>query len=91
MFENKKIINFWTKLDQILIEDVHAMGDLGVDILYNMLTLFFTHSTLPSELKTLIIAPLVKNMDGNVHSPGNYRPIALLSIIFKLNLGRTGR
>ena len=35
-------------------------------------------------LKKILIAPIIKDHEGDVHDPGNFRPIALLSNIFKL-------
>ena len=38
----------------------------------------------PSELQKLLLTPLVKDLEGDVHDPSNYRPIALLNGNFKL-------
>ena len=37
-----------------------------------------------SNLKNILIKPILKDRDGDLHDAGNFRPIALLSQLFKL-------
>ncbi len=44
-----------------------------------------------SSLKTILIKPLLKDRSGDIHDPGNFRPIALLSHLFKAYEGILNR
>ena len=44
-----------------------------------------------SALKTILIKPILKDSSGDIHDPGNFRPIALLSHLFKAYEGILNR
>ena len=51
---------------------------------FTLISKLFEHEYCPTTLKKIIIVPLLKDSDGDVHAPGNHRPIALLSHFLKL-------
>lgn len=44
----------------------------------------FQHRVLPSEMMKVILVPLIKNRNGNINDPNNYRPIALATASSKI-------
>lgn len=53
-----------------------------IDVLVYLINFSMSSGVFPDELKTAIVKPLFKKNDK--HDPGNYRPIALLSIFSKI-------
>ena len=51
----------------------------GDPVLGKLLELFWHLEKVPAILKKTILVPLLKDSDGDVHDPANYRPIALCS------------
>ena len=51
--------------------------------IFNILKQAFENESPINCLKLIHIKPILKNPDGDVHDPGNFRPIALLSQLFK--------
>ena len=58
------------------------------DYLYYLLTLLFNmcilHGYLPPQMISTVLIPIIKNKSGDVTDKGNYRPIALSSVISKV-------
>ena len=45
---------------------------------------FIVHGFLPSDLTDTLLVPIVKDNTGDISDKGNYRPIALASVISKV-------
>ena len=50
-------------------------------LLFNMCIL---HGYLPPQMISTVLIPIIKNKSGDVTDKGNYRPIALSSVISKV-------
>ena len=47
---------------------------------------FIVHGCMPSDLTDTVLVPIVKDKTGDISDKGNYRPIALASVISKCKL-----
>ena len=70
--------------DEITYDELSAGLHVIKDSLLGIFKLFWQTEMVPAQLRQLIICPLVKDMEGDVHDPANFRPIALLNSIFKI-------
>ena len=59
-------------------------GPILQNIAFEFMQLYWEAEMVPNDLQKLVLSPLVKDLEGDVHDPSNYRPIALLNGIFKL-------
>ena len=53
-------------------------------LLFVSMLLFIVHGFLPSDLTDTVLVPIVKDKTGDIPHKGNYRPIALASVISKV-------
>ena len=72
-----------TGLDEIRVEMLDLAGDVGVNWTRKLLNSCLTEGRIPVEWRTGLIIPIWK-MKGDVHDPGKYRGITLLSQVLKL-------
>ena len=72
-----------TGLDEIRVEMLDLAGDVGVNWTRRLLNSCLTEGKIPVEWRTRLIIPIWK-MKGDVHDPGKYRGITLLSQDLKL-------
>ena len=72
-----------TGLDEIRVEMLELAGDVGVNWTRRLLNSCLTEVKIPVEWRTGLIIPIWK-MKGDVHDPGKYRGITLLSQFLKL-------
>ena len=72
-----------TGLDEILVEMLDLAGDVGVNWTRRLLNSCLTERKIPVEWRTGLTIPIWK-MKGEVHDPGKYRGINLLSQVLKL-------
>ena len=72
-----------TGLDDIRVEMLDLAGDVGVNWTRRLLNSCLTEGKISVEWRTGLIIPIWK-MKGDVHDPGKYRGIALLSQVLKL-------
>ena len=72
-----------TGLDEILVEMLDLGGDVGVNWTRMLLNSCLTEGKIPVEWRTGLTIPIWK-MKGDVHDPGKYRGINLLSQVLKL-------
>ena len=49
-----------------------------------LFNLCLSHGVIPSPCLDTILVPIVKNLNGNIQDTGNYRPIAVATVISKL-------
>ena len=71
-------------LDGIFAEHLLYAGDrlpVLLTLLFNMCIL---HGYLPPQMISTVLIPIIKNKSGDVTDKGNYRPIALSSVISKV-------
>ena len=71
-------------LDGICAEHLLYSGDrlpVLLTLLFNMCIL---HGYLPPQMISTVLIPIIKNKSGDVTDKGNYRPIALSSVISKV-------
>ena len=73
--------------DSITSEDLKFLNEIDSSIIFHLLLSFWTDEKVPTDLKSTILRPLLKDPDGDIHDPANYRPISLLNVIFKLYEG----
>ena len=52
-----------------------------VTLLAMCFTGLFTHGVLPASMLSVILVPVSKDKTGKISQKGNYRPIALASIL----------
>ena len=81
-------------LDKVMVNELAVLTrildpkkneeNLGLIVLHKLILLFWHLEKIPDSLKTLILVPLLKDPDGDHADPGNYRPIALMSNLFKI-------
>ena len=72
-----------TGLNEIRVEMPDLAGDVEVNWIRRLLNSCLTEGKIPVEWRTLLIIPIWK-MKGDVHDPGKYRGIILLSQVLKL-------
>ena len=72
-----------TGLDDIRVEMLDMAGDVGVNWTQRLLSSCLTEGKILVEWRTGLIIPIWK-MKGDVHDPGKYRGITLLSQVQKL-------
>ena len=65
------------------MEMLDLAGDVGVNWTRRLLNSCLTEGKIPVEWRTGLIIPIWK-MKGDVHDPGKYRGITLLSQVLKL-------
>ena len=71
--------------DGLRVEELAALLDSeAMPVLGKLLELFWYLGKIPSDLKTTILVPFLKNPDKNIHDPQNFRPIALTSNLLKI-------
>ena len=52
-----------------------------LSVLFNLCTV---HSFIPSQCLETVIVPIIKSPTGDISNSGNYMPIAIVSVVFKL-------
>ena len=52
--------------------------------IFGILRRAFASEAKLSQLKSVLVKPILKDKQGDIHDPGNFRPIALLSSLLKL-------
>ena len=72
-----------TGLDEIRVEMLDLAVDVGVNWTRRLLNSCLTEGKIPVEWRTGLIIP-IRKMKGDVHDPGKYRGIPLLSQVLKL-------
>ena len=70
--------------DSVVPEMLSKSPDTLKAHLFRLLQQSFASESSLDCLKKILIAPIIKDNDGDLHDHGNFRPIALLSNIFKL-------
>ena len=70
-------------VDEIHVEMLDLDGNFGVNWSRRLLNSCLTEGNIPVEWRTGLIIPIGK-MKGDVHDPGKYRGITLLSQVLKL-------
>ena len=71
-------------LDGLYAEHLLFAGNRLPVLLTLFLNLCISHGYLPSDMISTVLIPLLKDKSGNVTDKGNYRPIALSSVISKV-------
>ena len=75
-------------LDRILVKEISALNltetKNGLQIVHELILIFWHLEKVPSSLKTMILVPLLKNPDEDNADPNNFRPIALMSNLLKI-------
>ena len=72
-----------TGLDEIRVEMLYLAGDVGVNWIRRLLNSCLTEGMIPVEYLTGLLI-LICKMEGDVHDPGKYRGITILSQVMKL-------
>ncbi len=67
--------------DNIYAEHLKYASSRGVTMLAMCLTGFVTHRTLPDNMISVILVPVIKDKMGKINNKDNHRPIALASIL----------
>ena len=70
--------------DGMTNDEILQGGPVLHDLLFAFMKLYWAAEMVPDKLQELVLTPLVKDLEGDVHDPSNYRPIALLNGMFKL-------
>ena len=70
--------------DGMTNDEILQGGSALRDTLFEFVKLYWAAEMVPDKLQELVLTPLVKDLEGDVHDPSNYRPIALLNGMFKL-------
>ena len=65
--------------------DVLTFSDMALNMLFNIMEMFWNFEKIPVDLKRVILRPFLKNIDKDEHDPKNYRTISLLNSFFKLS------
>ena len=66
------------------VEEFLCLSDEALQILHKIIVIFWKLKSVPPTLKICILVPLLKDVNGDIHDCGNYRPIALMSNLLKL-------
>ncbi|XP_064097562.1 uncharacterized protein LOC135208925 [Macrobrachium nipponense] len=69
--------------DMIPVEEWEALGDEGMDILYNLMLQILEQEKIPNELRGSILIPIFKGR-GYVQECGDYRGIKLMFHTLKI-------
>ncbi len=71
-------------LDHISIEHLLYAPRRVLVLLSLLFTCMFTHGIIPSLIMNVALIPILKNKLGSIKDVGNYRPIAIASILSKI-------
>lgn len=90
-FSRQEVLNALKKMkngkatgpDMIPVEAWKALGDEGVDILYDLMIKILEQEKIPNEWRGSILIPIFKGK-GDVQECGNYRGIKLMSHTLKI-------
>ena len=90
-FSRQEVLNALKKMkngkatgpDMIPVEAWKALGDEGVDILYDLMVKILDQEKIPEEWRESILIPIFKGK-GDVQDCGNYRGIKLMSHTLKI-------
>ena len=66
------------------LETFSEMALNTLNMLFNLIEVFWKFEKIPVDLKRVILRPFLKNIDKDEHDPKNYRTISLLNSFFKL-------
>ena len=71
-------------LDNIFAEHIVYASPSVHPLLSICFNAFIVHGFLPSDLTDTVLVPIVKEKTGDISDKGNYRPIALASVVSKV-------
>ena len=70
--------------DEIFAEHLKYASPRIAYLLARCFSGFLTHGTLPEDMISVILVPVIKDKTGKINSKDNYRPIALASVLSKV-------
>ena len=69
----------------LCLQNIFLYASTSINALLSIcLNAFIVHGFLPSDLTDTVLVPVVKDKTGDISDTGNYRPIALASVISKV-------
>ncbi len=72
--------------DKIVLEDFLCLNESARRTLHKLIQIFWHLESVPQQLKTCILVPLLKDLKGDIHDCGNFRPIALMSTLLPFSI-----